>query len=378
MHYFIYPSKDATIYSGSVSLGSSNKMQSNTGMDAILEIDKRIQPDYLEDNWSRVLLQFDTTEFENLVSTGVFSNFSTDVRYYLNLFDAGTEEIPLSNTLYAYPLSSSWEMGIGTLNDYPSTNDGVTWTWRDVSGSNHWDNPGGDYLTTFDNMNVIASQSFEYSTDDVKMDVSNIVFEWVEPSYIAGGYVSEQYFSTALTNNGFLIKRSDAEESDSKNYGIMKWFSMDTNTVYSPKLEVAWDDSVWSTGSLTALNTSDDIVLYMKGLQEDYNEKGKVRFRVCGRERYPERTFSNTSEYATVKYLPSGSTYYSIRDAYTDEVIVPFDTFSKVSCDSSGNYFDLWMNSFQVERYYKIVYKVVNSDGLEKFFDDDFSFKVVR
>ena len=84
MHYFIYPSKDATIYSGSVSLGSSNKMQSNTGMDAILEIDKRIQPDYLEDNYSRALIQFDTTEFENLVSTGVFSNFSTDVRYYLN------------------------------------------------------------------------------------------------------------------------------------------------------------------------------------------------------------------------------------------------------------------------------------------------------
>ena len=39
MHYFIYPSKDATIYSGSISIGSGNKMQTNTGLDEILEID---------------------------------------------------------------------------------------------------------------------------------------------------------------------------------------------------------------------------------------------------------------------------------------------------------------------------------------------------
>ena len=55
MHYFIYPSKDATIYSGS----GAGKLDRNTGLDEILEVDKRIQPDYLEDDWSRILIQFD-------------------------------------------------------------------------------------------------------------------------------------------------------------------------------------------------------------------------------------------------------------------------------------------------------------------------------
>jgi hypothetical protein len=139
-----------------------------------------------------------------------------------------------------------------------------------------------------------------------------------------------------------------------------------------------WDDSSWDTGSLSALDvTGSDYILYMKGNKGEYNEKGKVRFQVVGRERYPERTFSNTSEYAAIKYLPTSS-YYSIRDAHTEEVLIPFDDYTKLSCNSSGNYFDFWVDTLQPERYYKIVYKVVQPNGLEKYFDDDFSFKVVR
>jgi len=342
VHYFIYPSKDATIYSGS----GADKLDRNTGLDEILEVDKRIQPDYLEDNWSRILLQFDLSSW---------ATHSNEV-YYLNMYDAGSEEIPLTNTLYAYAVSQSWEMGVGKLDDYPTTYDGVTWKWRDVSGSNDWSSSGG--TTYSDN---VASQSFEYGTTDLRMDVTNMVNTWV---------------SGTRVNDGMMIRRSNSEEGDIKNYGKMKFFSKDTNTVYAPRLDIMWDDSSWSTGSLSALNTSNDIVLYMKGLKEEYNEKGKARFRVVGRDTYPTRTFSNTSEFQTIKYLPTSS-YYSIRDAHTDETLIPFDNYTKLSCDSTGNYFDLWMDSFQPERFYKIVYKVVDNNTT-KYFDDDFSFKVVR
>tara|TARA_Y100001938_G_scaffold150087_2_gene239552 strand:- start:1178 stop:1522 length:345 start_codon:yes stop_codon:yes gene_type:complete len=114
----------------------------------------------------------------------------------------------------------------------------------------------------------------------------------------------------------------------------------------------------------------------MKGLRAEYNEKGKERFRVVGRERYPERTFATSSEFQTIKYLPTSS-YYSIRDAHTDEVLIPFDDYTKLSCDANGNFFDLWMDSFQPERFYKIVYKVTY-DNTTKYFDNDFSFKIVR
>ena len=89
----------------------------------------------------------------------------------------------------------------------------------------------------------------------------------------------------------------------------------------------------------------------------------------------------------TVKYLPSGSqamgqgTYYSIVDASSEDVIVPFGTGSIVSCDSTGNYFNVWMDGFQPERFYRFQIKVVSGSGADQtsmIYDDDYTFKVVR
>ena len=89
----------------------------------------------------------------------------------------------------------------------------------------------------------------------------------------------------------------------------------------------------------------------------------------------------------TVKYLPSGSqamgqgTYYSIVDASSEDVIVPFGTGSIVSCDSTGNYFNVWMDGFQPERFYRFQIKVVSGSGADQtsmIYEDDYTFKVVR
>ena len=129
----------------------------------------------------------------------------------------------------------------------------------------------------------------------------------------------------------------------------------------------------------------EDMVLYMRGLRPEYKEKSKVKFWGTGRERYPEKTYSTSgydTGYTTVKYLTSGSTLYEIKDAYTEEVIVPFGTGSIVSCDSTGNYFNLWMDGLQAERFYRINYKVVSGSGTAdetvEFYDEKHSFKVVR
>ena len=108
---------------------------------------------------------------------------------------------------------------------------------------------------------------------------------------------------------------------------------------------------------------------------------------MVGRELYPTRGFGTTPAALTVKYLPSGSraleqgTYYSVKDALTDEVIIPFSTGSIVSCDTQGNYFNIWMDTFQPERFYKFEIKVVSGSGADQtsmIFDEGYEFKVVR
>ena len=87
------------------------------------------------------------------------------------------------------------------------------------------------------------------------------------------------------------------------------------------------------------------------------------------------------------KFLPISQSsgdgfYYSVKDAETEDVIIPFGSGSLVSCDTSGNYFNLWLNSFQVERYYRFEFKMVSGSGTAdetiQYFDDNFTFKVVR
>ena len=86
------------------------------------------------------------------------------------------------------------------------------------------------------------------------MDVTNTVEQWV-----AGN----------LVNNGFLLKFSGSQELDSQTFGNLKFFSRNTHTIFAPRLEVKWDDSVWDAGSLSEL-TDEDIILNVWNMHPQY------------------------------------------------------------------------------------------------------------
>ena len=73
---------------------------------------------------------------------------------------------------------------------------------------------------------------------------------------------------------------------------------------------------------------------------------------------------------------------YSIVDAYTGDTVIPFGEGSVVSADTTGNYFNLWLNGLLPERFYKIEIKVVSGSGTLdetiQYFDDFQSFKITR
>jgi hypothetical protein len=49
----------------------------------------------------------------------------------------------------------------------------------------------------------------------------------------------------------FIIKWEDGAEFNSNKLvqPVMQYYSVDTNTIYPPQLEIRWDDFVWNTGS---------------------------------------------------------------------------------------------------------------------------------
>jgi hypothetical protein len=360
MIHQIFSVQDATIYESNV------LRDANTGLDQILEINKTVVPagsNYV----SRALLKFDLSE----VSASIVAGTITNPRYYLALSAMEGTEIPLDYDLYAYPVSQSWEMGYGRRFNEPITTDGVSWVYRNntdkwVTGSYVGNSTGSYDLNTgggnwYTGSGFEASQSFNYASPDTRIDVTDIVNKWLDGT---------------IPNDGFIVKRLDSDESSTEELGNLKFFSQESHTIYIPKLQVAWDNQSFQTGSLTALST-DNKVVYTKGLKKHIKNNSKVKIRIAGRPKYPQRTFATSSAYRDTEYLPS-TTYYSVKDTVTEDTIIPFDdNYTKVSCDASGNYFDFWTSGFLPDRYYKFVFKVVDG-AYEEYFDDGFYFKVVR
>ena len=377
MYYFIYPNSDTTIYEGSLT------QSLNAGRDAIIEVQKIIDDSGTIMQNSRALIKFDYTDITRKRNSGIIP---TNAKYYLNLFDANSEELAVEQTLNVYMISGSWTHGSGKSDSNPAIEDGASWKYR--SGTNPWksgsfavnapESMGGAWFTSSFTGQYEVSNSFDlkYETKDLRIDVTSLVNNQILSSSIYG-------------NNGFLLKRPDSSETSSLHIGTLKFFSKETNTIYPPRLEVEWDDSVWNTGSLSPLSSTDleRLKIYFKGIRPEYKEKSKVRFRLVGRELYPTRGFNTTPTALTIKTLPSGSTflehgtYYSIEDSVTGETVVPFSTGSIVSCDAQGNFFNIDMNAFQPERYYKFLIKVVSGSGVDQLsniYDDGYEFKVVR
>ena len=353
-YYFLTASKDATVY-----LQQPNQ---NTGLDEILEISK-IYYGNIKDV-SHTLIKFEHAYLSASISNGTIGFENAN----LILKETQSEEIPLEYTIYANPISGSWEMGIGTRFDNINTQ-GVTWNYREGDTKLEWlennfeagttasinNGVGGVWYTNYQ-----SSQNFNYQTADINMNVKSMLTAWM---------------SSSIQNNGFILKYSNSNESDTSDYGVLKFFSKETNTIYQPKIQITWDDQIFTTASLSAL-TANDIKVGVTNLKKEYKLGSEVKLKIFGRELYPVKTFTNTFSYETVKYLPQ-TTYYQIKDVNSDDVIIPFSDYSKVSCDENGNYIKINFSNWEAGRTYKIEFKVDN-DGDVQYFDNDTTFSLIK
>jgi hypothetical protein len=363
MHKFFTSSFDASIY--------LQQPDQNAGRDEILEVGKLYYGSIKD--IARTLIKFDTGSLKSEIETIGTGSWNI----FLVLHSANSSEIPLEYSIFANAVSQSWTMGTGTKFDNITT-DGVSWKYRNGTISWQENTTGGTAIFeagTTGSANAeggtwyitgSATQSYNYEPDDVRMNVTDITHQWI---------------SGSLPNNGFIVRHSIDAENDTTDYGLLKFFSKETNTIYQPKLELVWDDSVFATGSLSPItgSVSSDVLenskIIVTNLQKEYFQNTQIKIRVKGRDIYPEKSFGINFEYDQSKYLPTSS-YYQIEDYITNEIIVPFGDYSKLSCDSKSNYFFLDTSAYSINRTYRLKLKVV-VDNVTKIIDDKLIFDVV-
>ena len=346
--YRIYPEKDTFVSSDPNTAG----LYSNFGKDEILEIGGYPDPsDPDTGRTNRALIQFNISEIKSTISNKVSGSYSASLNMYL----ASATEIPANFTIKAHPISASWTEGTGRDGDDPINRTGVSWKYRNIA-ADAWDNLGCDFLNEH-----TSSQAFTPSSDyDLNIDITSAV---------------SASNSDTLDNYGMLLKLEDTYENYTSASIKLRYFGKDTNTIFPPYLEFKWNDSS-NEGTLDELNT-DIATISIKNHREEYIDSDKARFRLTAKPKYPTRTFSTSSVYLTNYALPTAS-YWGIKDEFSEEMIVDFDTeYTKLSKDSAGSYFDIYMNSLQPERFYRLLVKTT-LDGSDVVIDNKNIFKVVR
>ena len=393
--YQIFASADATIY--------SRYPVKNTGIDQVLEVSVKNSQDGVafynkqqlltenpyytydlaaNDNYSttdqlfpqsdirRSVLQFSNTDIAKLktfASQSVSNSYEANLK--LNL--AFAQNLSQNYSLDVYPVSQSWIMGTGRFAQVPQSTNGVSWLYTGQSGSSdqwventfYWSNdnlPLWESASYVWNYNVTlsssfyvtgggswyddieATQSFDYmSNKDTNADITTIITSW---------------FSGAIPNYGLIVKHPQAVEEDPNAFIDLKFFSVDTHTIYPPTIQFKWNDAYYfPQGSQYVL--SDQITLVLQNNAGEYSQGSVFKFRTGVRYTYPARSFSTQSIYLNPLYL-SENTSWALQDVKTNEMVIDFDSsYTKLSADSVSNYFYMYMNGLEINRYYRILIK---------------------
>lgn len=374
--YKIFPYKDSTLY--------SLYPNTNTGLDAISEVNNQLNIDgkpYV----ARFMTQFNTDDIIDIINNKI-NGKSWDVNF--RSFIADAQGVSTSQILEIYPIAQEWDNGTGEFLDSPATINGATWVDASYSGSNPWstdgvvgtefftssfnstyaDQGGGNWFYSGSGVpSYRVTQSFNLRSEkDINVGVKTIVSKW---------------YSSSIANNGFIVKLSSSAEFNplSSTQPIFKYYSVDTNTIYPPQLEFKWRDyTTVLTGSLSSsIVTNSTLKVSLDENPGIFRNSSINKFRINVSPLYPQRVYQTASIYLSNNYLPTAS-YYALQDLDTNEFVIDFDTqYTQISADSTSNYFTLYMDGLEPERYYKILIKT-NIDGSTKVFDEEYYFKVVN
>jgi len=224
---------------------------------------------------SRILIKFPVSGISADRTAGTIPA-SGSVKFYLRLFNAEhSKTVPLDYKLNVLPISQSWQEGVGLdlegYADLTKGNPGAN--WMSASDSAAWTRVGGDYLT--DTAAIMYTQTFEKGTEDIEIDISELVERWAAGTvnnYGVGIHLSssyEAYYSgSAGADSGSILNNTDGA---TKSYYTKRFFARGTQYFFKrPVIEARWDsttkddrgDFYYSSSLAPAADNLNTIYLY--------------------------------------------------------------------------------------------------------------------
>ena len=175
---------------------------------------------------SRGLIHFDLDQLKSEIEAQVDVINESSLTIKLVLSDVqGTQVAPSAFALELCPLNVAFEEGLG--DNVVTFGDSYSANWLSPSAGNTWSTSGG----ADDIGSAIATQVFTSGLEDLEMDITAWVKAYWDPTD-----------ATVTTNNGWMLKFIDEDETDVKSYFVKRFSSRHTrNPMLRPKVVASWE-----------------------------------------------------------------------------------------------------------------------------------------
>ena len=234
-----YAAKDNTITNAYKENLTKRGVSGNMGQSDILEVfsiyGQVSASSGLSSELARTLVEYNTNDIITDRAAGTIPA-SGSVNFFLKLYDAEhTQTTPKDYKLVVSAVSQSWDEGLGL--DMENYSDEDSSNWLSASGVTKWVDyedvsvEGGSYKTgsVASPLEYTFTQSFDTGFEDLEIDVSHLVEDWIDGT---------------LSNYGFGVQLSSSYETTTDSYYTKMFFARGSQYFFKrPVLEARWDSS---------------------------------------------------------------------------------------------------------------------------------------
>lgn len=296
-------------------------------------------------------------------------------KYYLNLWLADTKRTRnLDYNLQVFRmLDQTWSKGDGNWDYHVLKNDdwGTNYSYSKIEIEQTWDHivdnypPGIASGSTF----VTASlhNAWSINDDQFKNRYRYPDFKVELTDWVRSGFDNIESGSIGDMRNGLAIQlNSDLFPSGSTDWGVLNFYSCNTDTPFLPFISCEWNSSQtdydsYLSGSLTEITLNNDIMLEVVEPREwwDINENAKIYINARSPWNVlnwdvPTYTSGSRDLYKLTDYYLPEESYYQVHLSSTYDIILPWGDATKVARDERGSYINMDMSNFHSYLIYQI------------------------
>ena len=369
--YKVFSNKDNTITNAFKADLRNRGTQANMGASDILEVFSIYgaqSSGSLEQ--SRIIIDFPIQQIKDAATAGLIPAASADRTFKLKLFNAKhSTTVPSDFVISAHPIQKSWTEGSGL--DMENYSDLDASNWISASFGDAWAAPGADF-----NKSIDHTMAFSTGLENLEIDISTTVEEWLK-------WINNN--ATGFQPLGLMIKMSGSAEDGSslKSYYTKRFFGKDTQFFFQrPAIEVQFDNSTQDSSALPdPYSQADKYILNISNLKSSYKKYETPRLKVHSRnKKWQPNIYTKATANAPLDLI--SEMYYKVTRVADNFEAIPYSTgssvsFSKVSYNSSGSFFDLRMENLEPNYLYEISF--VRKDGSSYIeIEDKFKFRLEK